>query len=228
MPYNSVGPFERTQVTKDILIKLRMDIILGTLAPETHLVETQLSADFGVSRGSVRTALQMLEQEGLVKSLTNGRTVVVGFLIKNLEDMFDFRLMMEHKALELILKNPLVSYRPLLDVIDQIREKNNEKTIEDLTQTISIMDIHFHRSIMIMAEHQSMLRAWNTMSYVLYTVLIIANTTYNSFFDYYKKHKELSDLIIQRDPLCLHEIQDHILLAKENIVARLRQRMEHN
>ncbi|SFL57934.1 FCD domain-containing protein [Paenibacillus sp. 1_12] len=226
MHNKSVGPFERTLFTKDILNKLRMDIIIGTIPPETRIVETQLSLDLGVSRGPIRTALQVLEQEGLVKSLSNGGTVVVGFTTKNAEDMFDFRLMMEYRALELILQNPMVNYRPLLDVIDQIREINNSKTIEDFTQTISMMDILFHRSIMMMAENQSMLHAWNNMANVLYTVLIIANTSYQSFFDYYKKHKELSDIIIQRNPSCLEEIQDHIMVAKTLIIERLSQRIE--
>jgi DNA-binding GntR family transcriptional regulator len=227
MQDKSIGPFERTLFTKDILNKLRMEIILGTIAPETRILETQLSAELGVSRGPVRTALQMLEQEGLVKSLSNGGTVVIGFSVKNAEDMFDFRLMLEHRALEIILQNPFVNYRPLLEIIDQIREINNRKTIDDLTQTISTMDIQFHRSMMMMSENQSILRAWNTMANVLYTVLIIANTTYTSFFDYYKKHKELSDIIIQGNPACLTEIQDHILVAKKLIIERLSNRMEH-
>jgi DNA-binding GntR family transcriptional regulator len=216
----TAGPFERTLFTKEIISKLRMDIILGNLAADTRLLETQLSAQLGVSRGPIRVALQMLEQEGLVKSLPNGGTVVVGLSNKDAEDMFDFRLMMEYRALELVLENPLVSYRPLVDITEQIRETNHKISVEDLTQSVSALDIQFHRSIMIMAENRSMLRAWDTMASILYAMVIISNTTYDSFFAFYKKHKELSDKIIQRNPKCLQEIQDHILNAKKLIIER--------
>ncbi len=45
---------------------LREAIVRGTLAPNSRLVEADLSSRFGMSRGAVRTALVRLEQEGLV------------------------------------------------------------------------------------------------------------------------------------------------------------------
>jgi len=45
---------------------LRDAIVRGDLAPNSRLVEADLSRDFSMSRGAVRTALVRLEQEGLV------------------------------------------------------------------------------------------------------------------------------------------------------------------
>ncbi len=45
---------------------LRSAIVSGEIAPDARLVEVEVSATFGMSRGAVRTALVRLEQEGLV------------------------------------------------------------------------------------------------------------------------------------------------------------------
>jgi DNA-binding GntR family transcriptional regulator len=204
-----------------------MDIILGVFKPGERLVETQLATDMGVSRGPIRTTLQLLEQEGLVVSMSNGGTKVVGFTRKNAEDMFDFRLLMERKALELAIENPLTNFHPLLNVIDSMQMIHKKGPLDHLTDTITSIDIQFHRSILVMAENQSMLQAWNTMANVLYTVLSITNTTYTQFYDYFVDHKEISDMIIQRSPQTLDKIDYHIHKAKEILVARLDDLMQN-
>ena len=45
---------------------LREAIVRGDIAPNARLVEADLSTDYEMSRGAVRTALIRLEQEGLV------------------------------------------------------------------------------------------------------------------------------------------------------------------
>src|SRR5262245_4734845 len=45
---------------------LREAIVRGDIAPDARLVESEVSENFEMSRGAVRTALIRLEQEGLV------------------------------------------------------------------------------------------------------------------------------------------------------------------
>src|SRR6188508_767894 len=45
---------------------LREAIVRGDIAPEARLVESEISTNFKMSRGAVRTALIRLEEEGLV------------------------------------------------------------------------------------------------------------------------------------------------------------------
>jgi DNA-binding GntR family transcriptional regulator len=46
--------------------KLREAIVAGEFQPNERLVEADLSKDFGLARAAIRTALVLLEQEGLV------------------------------------------------------------------------------------------------------------------------------------------------------------------
>lgn len=53
---------------EQIANKLAEGIIRGIYVPGQHLQETALAKTFGVSRGPIRDALRILEQERLVKS----------------------------------------------------------------------------------------------------------------------------------------------------------------
>ena len=53
-------------VTSTSYDALREAIVRGDIAPEARLVESEISTNFEMSRGAVRTALIRLEEEGLV------------------------------------------------------------------------------------------------------------------------------------------------------------------
>lgn len=55
---------------------LRAQIISLELAPDTTLVRNEIAEAFGVSQSPVREAIQRLEQEGLVISYPQSRTIV--------------------------------------------------------------------------------------------------------------------------------------------------------
>ena len=55
-----------TTTTNSNYDALREAIVRGAIAPEARLVESEISTNFKMSRGAVRTALIRLEEEGLV------------------------------------------------------------------------------------------------------------------------------------------------------------------
>ncbi len=78
---------------------LREAVIDGTLQAGTPLVEARVADELAVSRGPVRSALHVLEGEGLVRTLPNGRTSVVGFAADDLDDLFRVRFELEGTAI---------------------------------------------------------------------------------------------------------------------------------
>lgn len=74
---------------------LRDAIVRGDLAPNARLVEADLSRDFSMSRGSVRTALVRLEQEGLVTREHNR-----GARVRHIGDDEAFEILQARAALE--------------------------------------------------------------------------------------------------------------------------------
>ena len=71
--------------------RLRDLILNHQLAPGTAIVETQAAIRFGFTRVTLRAALQRLEQEGYLTSLTLGRyrrRIVVPLTVADMEELF--------------------------------------------------------------------------------------------------------------------------------------------
>src|SRR5699024_986033 len=91
---------QRKLIWQQVLEDLRKKIILDEIKGGEHLKEAELSNQLGVSRGPIREAIVQLEKEGLVQTLKNGRTKVIGFTIKDVDDLYYSRIIIETAAIE--------------------------------------------------------------------------------------------------------------------------------
>ncbi len=86
------------------IIKLR--IANGTYKHGTHLQELVLAEDLQVSRSPIREVLKQLVAEELLVATANKGVYVRSFTTKELNDIFDFRILMESAALNFLRQNP--------------------------------------------------------------------------------------------------------------------------
>jgi len=63
---------ERRDRVREVYEKIRDLVVRGRLAPGARLVEAQVVSRLGVSRTSVRAALQRLQQEGYIRGASSG------------------------------------------------------------------------------------------------------------------------------------------------------------
>lgn len=80
------------RLSSSVYEQVRERICLLTYRPGTILRETELAAQFGVSRTPVRQALQKLESEGFVEAKNGVGTIVTGFDFGAMRDIYDLRL----------------------------------------------------------------------------------------------------------------------------------------
>lgn len=74
---------------------LQRGIASGEYPPGSWLREEDVAAAAGVSRTPVREALHRLQAEGLVQILRNRGAVVVGWTARDLDDIYDLRVLLE-------------------------------------------------------------------------------------------------------------------------------------
>ena len=91
------GTYSRGNV-RELVAKLRQRIISGEFEPGQRLRETQLAAEFGVSRIPLREALRSLAAEGFVQSEHYGGTFVATLSTKDAHDLLDVRAFLEPLA----------------------------------------------------------------------------------------------------------------------------------
>ena len=76
---------------EQIAARLSERITAGTYAPGRRVMEQEVSAEFGVSRGPVREALRLLEKDGLVTILPRRGAQVTRLSIAEVREIFDIR-----------------------------------------------------------------------------------------------------------------------------------------
>jgi DNA-binding GntR family transcriptional regulator len=81
-----------------IYASLRRKIILGQYHPGQRLVEGKLAKSWGVSKSPLREALKELQHEGLVEAVPRRGYIVTPITIKQVQDLFDLRLILEREA----------------------------------------------------------------------------------------------------------------------------------
>ena len=102
----SLGGLAKTSLREQALDQLRNAVTSGEIAPGTRLVETELSAALGISRGTLREALRQLQQEGLVEAGDRGRLTVRTLADAEILDMFDVRAALEGLAAGVVSARP--------------------------------------------------------------------------------------------------------------------------
>jgi DNA-binding GntR family transcriptional regulator len=158
----------RSVYSGPIARQLREAIVGGGLAEGTPLVETQLAAELSVSRGPVRSALQVLQGEGLVETLANGRMVTVRFGPGDVEDLLAVRLELESSA---VLRGAAAraDIEPVRRAFEAFRQEG--ATTERLVE----LDIAFHRALVEHGGSRFLLGAWLSLAPVLQAVITIGN-----------------------------------------------------
>ena len=95
--------FTHKQLWESIAEMLRDEILEGRLAAGARLVETDLAARFGVSRGPVRDALAELARQGLAVDLPRRGTFVSSLTETDLDEVYVLRRAIEEAAVRLAI-----------------------------------------------------------------------------------------------------------------------------
>jgi DNA-binding GntR family transcriptional regulator len=75
--------------------QIKRDILGCLLPPGVEITEARLALRYGLGKAPVRAALLRLRQEGLVKSVARRGYLVTPVTVKDVQDLFEFRLLLE-------------------------------------------------------------------------------------------------------------------------------------
>lgn len=144
--------------------QLRESIIEGGFRPGDQINEAQVASRLGVSRGPVREALHRLVQEGLLLSRPNRGVFVQELTMRDFEEVYEAREVIECAAAEIITK---------------LSDEQREATAQHLTPIIDRMqvaleaddwvrlgriDLEFHTALVHDAGNRRLARAYETLA----------------------------------------------------------------
>lgn len=199
----------------EVLVSLRQAIITGELDSGTHLKQEILAGRYGVSRGSVSQALNKLEREGLVENEGKGRVKVIGITEKDVVDMFDIRLMLEKKAMEILRDKEYVDYSPLVKVMNDMNGENSGEKNADPVR-MAKLGFNLHIAMFQMTENRALFQAWQVASALMQEIINI-NGSHVSAQETFDKHKKLCDCIMQKWPNAVQVIEEHLMAGSREV-----------
>ncbi|MGH9320295.1 MAG: GntR family transcriptional regulator [Vicinamibacteria bacterium] len=75
--------------------RVKRDILQCVLAPGSNVTETELASRHRLGKAPIRAALLRLRQEGLVRPVPRSGYVVAPVTVKDVQELFEFRLLLE-------------------------------------------------------------------------------------------------------------------------------------
>lgn len=158
----------RSVYSGSVTATLREAIIGGDICSGTPLVERTLADQLGISRGPVRSALAVLEGEGLVATRTNGRMIVAKFDLSDLSDLMAVRYQLESTAVRWGAARE-ADLDPVMTALAEMEEEGAS------TRRLVDLDIRFHRSLLELSGSRFLVQSWLAIAPVLHTVITLGN-----------------------------------------------------
>ena len=213
-------------LAKQVVRAIRHQIFSGVLKPNQRVVEAEIAAEMGISRGPVREAFAELEKEGLIITYSRKGTYVKSFEMKDIEEIYTLRALLEGFGVSLALdrlKEQDLSY--LRDLLDRIVEMAEKRDVIE----VSRLNMQFHQKIMELSNHKRLYDSWQSL--LAQTQMLSAMTTeyYTSLIDIRKSHKILLDALVTGDREHIkRSFEHHILKSMNELLDFLKKMKEEN
>jgi len=137
----------------DLYEKIRLAIYLTEYPPGTALREEELAAEFNVSRTPIRRVLHQLEFEGLVTSQRGVGTIVTTVDIKELKDVYAFRLKLTKLVGELSF--PRITEQNIA-VLETLKNKAKEMENNYAPKDLALLYLEFHEEMMKLITNKTL------------------------------------------------------------------------
>lgn len=163
-----LAPVATSTRREGVIAEIKRGIVLGTIVPGQRLTETQLSETLGVSRPTVREALNQVAREGLLVQEPYRGLRVAGLEPGALLDIAAVRMALDMQAADAILDDG--TGRRLAAVESAWRAYESSSRSDDpLVQHEAHLD--FHRGFWQAAENSFLMKLWPVVEAHLTIVL---------------------------------------------------------
>jgi DNA-binding GntR family transcriptional regulator len=193
---------------EEIIEYLRTRIITNELKPGDRVVELDIAKKYDISRGPVREAVRLLEDEGLLEYKKNIGCVVRVLTQKEMRE--NYLIVSSLEKLSINLTDGVIKEKHLK--IMEEAAKNIAKYVEENDiESIIEADYEVHKQIVLNTENEKLFELWDSMkplNYATYhTILNKDNSIINRIF---QKHLDFIEVLKEQDvEKSIEEINNH-------------------
>jgi DNA-binding GntR family transcriptional regulator len=176
---------------------IKEDIHQRKLKLGDRLVEADLAERFEVSRSTIREALKILEQEHLVFSEGRKGTFIADFTREDMDELIEVRMILEAKAFVKALPHLKEEhFKKLSNILEEMKQAGEK---EDWYRLFDL-DMEFHQYVIELCGNSRIIQIYESIQVQIRVYLAHLDQYYSSAMAYYEEHKELYDILLEKDP----------------------------
>lgn len=159
-PYANVEVVARVSTLRDSALEaIRDSILTGRLATGSRLIEATLARDLGISRGPLREALAVLQNDGLVEVIPQrgGGRFVRTFTEREVDEFYSLRAVVESYAVKLVIESLTEEKEQLLE---EAACRVHAAEQRRLSTEIIVADLAFHELFYSLSGHRLLQEVW--------------------------------------------------------------------
>lgn len=205
----------RVEIKKDpyrepVLKMLEEAILKYEFKPGDHLVESKISALFGISRGPVREAIIELEHQGLVERIPYKGAVVSQLSAQDIYELKTCRMNVEILAAKLILEKEERLESALKEIGPIVKEMAAAVSLSDLPLMLA-QDYQFHNALVLQTGNNLLAEMWKPISVRLRRYLFLnSREKFIPLSEAVKLHQDIYDALFSHDlEKVTHLLQSH-------------------
>lgn len=199
--------------------RIRSRIFSGELRDGQRIVERDLAAEMGTSRGPIRDALRMLEQEGLVITTPRRGTRVASLTTADAREILAIREALEPVAVSFLLdRSDPDHFARLQAVVDRIELAARAG---DWPLAITL-DLEFHGLIFELCGQRRLLRIWESLKTPMLQLFGKLSHYYTDISEVPARHRALLESIRSGDRArALAHSSEHVVAFVDDLMANL-------
>lgn len=179
-----MGKIVYQTLRENVVDAIRMKILNSELESGARIVEQDMAAELGVSRGPVREALRQLEEEGLVEYTRNVGCSVKKITLQDIYEIYLLRATYEILAVKLLKgkfsDKTLMEMKEALDRMEKLEVKNFPDAI--------FYDNQLHGAMIRETGLPRLIKSWNALNY-------------GNIINYYAGNKDREEAVARQHPI---------------------------
>jgi DNA-binding GntR family transcriptional regulator len=203
----------------EVAARIRARIFSGDLRDGERIVERDLAAEMGTSRGPIRDALRILEGEGLVITAPRRGTHVASLTTADALEILAIREALEPVAVNFLLdRNEPKHFEQLQAIVERL---DRAALANDWNLAI-LLDLEFHGTIFELCAQRRILRIWESLKTPMLQLLGKLSHYYTDIAEVPVRHRDLLDSLRSGDrKRALAHSCEHVVAFQEKLLANL-------
>ena len=200
--------YVKKSLNEIIYENLKGKILRGDISSDDRLQEDNLTKEYETSRTPIRDALRRLEHENIIEKLHYGGYKVKDLTMKNIEDIFGIRRVLESYAASLAT---LRMTEDDVKKMEAILRKSQEALVNKDYGAFIELNTEFHLSLYSASKSEYLLRILQNLRDYFYRYRKIILKTKSNLEDSLKNHEMMIQKMKEGDQDAVeHLVKEHV------------------